>query len=36
MLRTLQQLQIEHEAYRDRLRAEVAEPAPAAQADKSG
>jgi hypothetical protein len=36
MLRTLQQLQIEHEAYRDRLRAELAEPAPAAQADKSG
>jgi hypothetical protein len=36
LLLTLQQLQVEHEAYRDRLRAELAKPGPAAQADTSG
>ena len=36
LLRTLQQLQVEHEAYRDSLRAELAEAEPTSRADKSG
>jgi hypothetical protein len=36
LLRTLQQLQAEHEAYRDSLRAELAGAEPASRADKSG
>jgi hypothetical protein len=36
LLRTLQQLQAEHEAYRDSLRAELAEAEPTGRADKSG
>jgi hypothetical protein len=36
LLRTLQQLQAEHEAYRDSLRAELATADPASRADKSG
>jgi hypothetical protein len=36
LLRTLQQLQAEHEAYRDSLRAELARAEPTSRADKSG
>ena len=36
LLRTLQQLQAEHEAYRDGLRAELARAEPTSGADKSG
>ncbi len=36
LLRTLQQLQAEHEAYRDNLRAELAGAEPTGGADKSG
>jgi hypothetical protein len=36
LLRTLQQLQAEHEAYRDSLRAELVGAEPTSRADKSG
>jgi hypothetical protein len=36
LLRTLQQLQAEHEAFRDSLRAELAKAEPTTRADKSG